>query len=100
LRTRNRKGVARAGRRAGGAKGASGLRLIRVGAKMSWSRKLFTAEGERKALLKDTRTACSGAGLNMKVARGENTGSSMLPNLSTRPPSDRRNLSLKYSHWK
>ena len=57
-------------------------------------------EGERKAWLYETRNECAGAGLNMAVRRGEKTGSSMLPNLSTRPPRAKRNLSKKISSWK
>ena len=67
----------------------SGARLkgATPGAKIFWSRKLLTGEGERNALLNETRNAWSGAGLNITVARGENTTLSMLPNLSARPPS-------------
>src|SRR5687767_13221188 len=51
-----------------GIRNASGARLIgAMGAKMFCSRKLFTADGDRNALLKETRNEWSGVGLNMAV---------------------------------
>ena len=55
-------------------------------------------DGDTNARLKEARIEWSGVGLNMTLRRGEKTGSSRLPNLSTRPPAAMRNLSTKYSH--
>src|SRR5688572_32814071 len=64
---------------------------------MVTSMKLLMVDGERKAWLYESRKECEGTGLKIADKRGEKTGSSMLPNLSTRPPRVRRNLSKKIS---
>src|SRR5262245_16970966 len=99
-RTTRGKGVATSGWSGGGRSGASALRFTPPGAKICTSRKLLIVDGERKALLNDARSEWDGVGLNMAVRRGEKTGSLRLPNLSTRPPSEKRNLSKKISSWK
>ena len=64
------------------------------------SRKLLISDGERNALLYDTRRALAAFGFRISVARGENTGSSMLSNLSRRAPRLMRTLSFrKISSW-
>ena len=55
-------------------------------------------EGDTNARLYEARIEWSGVGFHITLTRGENTTSSRLPNLSTRPPAAMRNLSTKYSH--
>jgi hypothetical protein len=59
----------------------------------------LTTDGERKARLKEARKARDGVGLKRAEMRGEKTGSSRLPNLSTRPPTFNRKRSTKNSSW-
>src|SRR5262245_49296258 len=95
-------------RNGGGARGLSGggraaPRLMiwsRLGLLMSRSMKLLIVEGERNARLKEARIEWSRPGLYIAEILGENVGSSRLPNLSTRAPIAKRNLSKKISSWK